>query len=68
EAVAELGELDADVTHDMRQVQHQQAETLIRVTSTEALEELAEIGLLPETMAHEAAETIATEVNNDRGR
>lgn len=62
QAVARLAELDADVTHDMVRVHHQQAETLIRMAATEALDELAEIGLLPERVAHQATETIVGEV------
>ncbi len=64
EAVAQLAELDADGTHDLRQVQHQQAEILIRVASTDALEDLAEIGLLSETVAHRAAETVTAGIEN----
>ncbi|HEV2072097.1 MAG TPA: hypothetical protein VGR29_00510, partial [Thermomicrobiales bacterium] len=67
EAVTQLSELDADVTQDMREIHQQQAETLIRVASTDALEELAEIGILPEALARRAAETVATEVESDRG-
>jgi hypothetical protein len=64
EAVAQLAELDADGTHDLRQVQHQQAEILIRVASTDALEDLAEIGLLSETVARRAAETVTAGIEN----
>ncbi len=68
EAVAELAELDADATHDTHQVRHRQAEALMRVASTDALSELAEIGLLPEIIVHQVAAAVATEARNDRGR
>ena len=55
----------SSLTHDLRQVQHQQAETLIRVASADALEDLAEIGLLPETVAHRTAETVTTGIENN---
>jgi len=66
EAEAQLTELDADVTQDMRQVHHQQAEKLIHMASMDALQDLAEIGLLPARVAHRAAETVADEISYGR--
>lgn len=60
-AVAQLTELDSNVNLNRRQLQHEQAETLIRLSSMEVLDQLAEIGLLPKALANRAAETITGE-------
>jgi CPA1 family monovalent cation:H+ antiporter len=57
-AVADMAALDTDESQDMREVRHRQAEVLMRVASTDALEQLADIGLLPRVMANQAAEQI----------
>lgn len=54
----------ADVTQDLRQLQHQQAETLIRVTSTDAPHDLAQTGLLPESVAQRTAKSVETEIDS----
>ena len=59
EAVDELAELDRRVGHDRRELYRRQAEAVSRVTSSDALLELAEIGLLPETIARQAAQVVA---------
>ncbi|MDQ3397909.1 MAG: hypothetical protein M3511_09090, partial [Deinococcota bacterium] len=66
EAIEELAELDNNVNHDSHELQRRQAEALSRVTSSEALEELAAIGLLPKTVARRAAQTVAEEISESR--
>lgn len=60
-AIRELETLDTDVTHDLGAVRHRQAETLVRIAATDALEQLAEMGLLPKTIAERAGEAVAEE-------
>ncbi len=62
EAVASLQELDSGVGKDHRELGRRQAEALSRVASQDALEELVEIGLLPEVVAQRAAEAVAAQV------
>ncbi|MDP8909328.1 MAG: cation:proton antiporter, partial [Chloroflexota bacterium] len=64
EAVASLAELDQKGGDDKREVHRRQAEALSRVASTDALNELAEIGLLPKVIANRAAEVVAAEVSD----
>lgn len=65
QAATALTELDANERHDMHQVRRRQAETLMRVASTDALQELAEIGLLPEAVARQAAEAVSAEASDN---
>jgi len=60
-AIRELETLDTDVTHDLGAVRHRQAETLVRIAATDALEQLAEMGLLSKTIAERAGEAVAEE-------
>ena len=68
EAVDTLAELDADVDRDVQRVRRRQAEALMRVASTDALEELAAIGLLPEAMARKVAAAVSADIGDDQGR
>lgn len=62
EAATSLKELDSGVDKNHRELGQRQAEALSRVASQDALEELVEIGLLPEVVARRAAETVAAQV------
>lgn len=61
QAVTTLAELDAGESEEMQQIRHRQAETLMQVASTDALQELAEIGLLPEALTRIAAGSISAD-------
>lgn len=65
EAVAQLRAFNTDETPEFRRVRRHQAEVLMRVASSEALEELAEIGLLPEALARQAAGQVAAEADDE---
>jgi hypothetical protein len=61
-AIASLEELDRRVGQGGRELRRHQAEALSRVAATDALREVAEVGLLPEAIVSRAAEAVATEV------
>ena len=63
EAIAALSELDGKAHRDNRALHLRQAEALSRVAATEALDDLAEVGLLPEVVARRAADAVATRVS-----
>ena len=63
EAIDALAELDGQADHDNRALRQRQAEALSRVAATDALDELAAVGLLPEIVARRAAEAVATKVS-----
>jgi CPA1 family monovalent cation:H+ antiporter len=67
EAVDSLSELDRSVGRDTHALQRRQAEALSRVASTDALHDLADIGLLPEVIARQAAEAVEAEVSAQPG-
>ncbi len=67
EAAASLKELDSGVDKNHRELGQRQAEALSRLASQDALEELVEIGLLPEVVARRAAETVAAQVGGRSG-
>jgi CPA1 family monovalent cation:H+ antiporter len=62
EATASLDELDGEEARDLDDLHRRQAEALSRVAATGALDELAEVGLLPAVVARRAAEAVATGV------
>ncbi len=62
EAVAALSELDHDVSHDQRALYQRQAAALSRVAATDALDALAEAGLLPQVVVRRAAAAVTSEV------
>ena len=62
QAVAEIDELD-ERSGDAAGLRRRQAEILCRVAAENTLDELAEVGLLPERVAREAAQTLADEVD-----
>ena len=51
-----------------REMHRRQAEALSRVAASEALRELAEVGLLPKTMVHRAVQGVAAEVGGSSDR
>ena len=57
-AVASLDELDAASGDDDRELRRRQAEALSRAVATDALEELAGMGLLPRSVVGEAARAV----------
>ncbi len=65
EAIASLAELDGRLGRDRSQLSRRQAEALSRVAATDALNALAEIGLLPQVVARRASEAITAEVHNE---
>ena len=65
EALAELTELDQRVGEESRELRRRQADTIARVASEDALDELARVGLLAEVVAHRAAEAVAAEVDQE---
>jgi len=62
EAVASLAELDRNVAKNHCALHQRQAAALSRVAATDALDELVEVGLLPEAVARHAAEAVANQV------
>ena len=50
---------------DAQRLRRRQAEILVRVAAENTLDELADIGLLPERVAREAAQTLAAEVDDE---
>jgi monovalent cation:H+ antiporter, CPA1 family len=71
EAIESLAALDAqagaEAAHGNRALRLRQAEALSRIASEDALDELAEIGLLPKYIARRAAQAIAAQVNVTAG-
>ncbi|MDP9309703.1 MAG: sodium:proton antiporter [Chloroflexota bacterium] len=63
EAIDALAQLDGNADRDNHKLHQRQAEALSRVAATDALDELAEVGLLPEVVTRRAAEAVAAEVN-----
>jgi len=66
DAIASLQELDAGAGADRRALHQRQAEALTRVAARDLLDELAAVGLLPERVAHTAAERVEAEVVGQR--
>lgn len=62
EATASLDELDGMEGRDLDALHRRQAEALSRVAATEALDKLAEVGLLSSVVARRAADAVAAEV------
>ena len=62
EAVESLGELDGDAKQEYRELRQRQAEELARVASSENLESLAAVGLLPARVAEQAADRVVAQV------
>ncbi len=67
EAVASLQELDSEVGKGHRELVRRQAEALSRVASADALDELVEIGLLPEAVARRASQAVAGQLGGRSG-
>jgi len=65
EAVTSLEEFDRSGEHDALRLR--QAEALTRMASSEALEELSAVGLLPAATARRAAEDVADGADGDPG-
>lgn len=65
EAIASLEEVDRRVEQGGRELRRHQAEALSRVATTDALREVAEVGLLPEVIVSRAAEAVAAEEKAD---
>ncbi len=61
DAIASLNELDRRVGQGGRELRRHQAEALSRVAATDALREVAVVGLLPEMIVSRAAEAVAAE-------
>ena len=62
EALSTLSELDPGSDDGNLGLRHQRAEALSRLSATDALQELADKGLLPEELADHAAETLKTRI------
>ena len=58
EAIASFDEIAQGTDLDSRELHRRRADTISRIASEDALQELAETGLLPEEIAHHAAKTI----------
>jgi hypothetical protein len=65
DAIASLGRLYPDADPDAEKLRRRQAAALGRVAAADALDELAALGLLPERVARDAAESVAVEVDGD---
>jgi len=63
EAIATLAELDGQADRDNRELHHRQASALSRVAATDALDELAEAGVLPKIVARRAADALSADVS-----
>ena len=66
EAIASLEEVGGEIGHGGRELHRRQAEALSRVAATDALREVAEVGLLPEVIVSRAAEAVAAEVSGEQ--
>ena len=66
EASASLEELDREVDH-VGELRRRQAEALGRIAVTDALRELAEVGLLPEVMVSRTARAVAKDIEGKTG-
>lgn len=66
EAITSIDELDRGADHDVREIHQHQAEALSRVTATDELRELAQAGLLPETIVDRASSAVADEEPDER--
>lgn len=62
-AITTLSELDGKADHDADELHQRQAEALSRVAATDALHALANVGLLPESVAQHAAESLTIQVS-----
>ena len=62
-----LEEFDREMEPGGRELRQRQAEALSRVAATDALRELAEVGLLPEAMVSRTAEAVAKDVEEKTG-
>jgi CPA1 family monovalent cation:H+ antiporter len=66
EASASLEELDREVDH-VGELRRRQAEALGRIAVTDALRELADVGLLPEVMVSRTARAVAKDIEEETG-
>lgn len=66
EASASLEELDREVDH-VGELRRRQAEALGRIAVTDALRELADVGLLPEVMVSRTARAVAKDIEEKTG-
>lgn len=67
EASASLEELAREVGHGGSRLRRRQAEALSRIAVTDALRELADVGLLPEVMVSRTAQTVAKDIEEKTG-
>jgi hypothetical protein len=65
EAITSLEELDSRVGEGGRELRRHQAEALARVASADKLQELAEMGLLPQEIVQRAAQAVTAEERSD---
>ncbi len=65
EAIDSLSELDRKAGHGGRELRRRQAEALARVASADKLQELAEMGLLPQEIVQRAAQAVTAEERSD---
>lgn len=64
DAIASLGRLYPGTDPEAEGLRHQQAAALGRVAAADALNELADVGLLPERLARDAAAAVNVEMDN----
>jgi hypothetical protein len=67
EAIASLEDLDRGVGQGHRELRRRQAESLSRIAVTDALRELAEVGLLPKAMVGRTAQAVAKDLEEKTG-
>ena len=67
EAIASLEEVDRRVGQGERELRRRQAEALSRIAVTDALRELADVGLLPEVMVSHTAQAVAQDIEEETG-
>lgn len=67
EAISSLEEFNREMEPGDRKLRRRQAEALSRVAVTDALQELAEVGLLPEAMVSRTAEAVAKDTEEKTG-
>ena len=65
ESIASVDELDREVDHDGHELRQRQAEALSRVAATDALRELAQVGLLPEAIVDRASRGVANDADEE---
>jgi CPA1 family monovalent cation:H+ antiporter len=67
EAIASLEELDRRVGQGHRELRRRQAESLSRIAVTDALRELADVGLLPKAMVGSTARAVSKDIEKETG-